>query len=58
LGLVGIKYINLIDSTSSMFVQVGSMVLSTSGYPAGIYIVVVSNAAGNQWQQKLIIDRK
>jgi hypothetical protein len=35
----------------------GSMVLSTSGYPAGIYIVVVSNAAGNQWQQKLIIER-
>ncbi len=37
--------------------NVGSTVLSTSGYPAGIYIVVVSNGAGNQWQQKLIIER-
>jgi hypothetical protein len=36
----------------------GSMTLSTSGYPAGVYIVVVSGPLGIQMQQKLIINTK
>ncbi|MGL2965861.1 PKD domain-containing protein [Flavobacterium sp. XGLA_31] len=36
----------------------GSMVINTQGYPKGVYIVMVTDANGSQWKQKLIIDTK